>query len=176
MVVVNEHGEHPITQVEDPFFSPPIQTYDWSDTSSVYAEMRTLESAELHALRSNYFREHVLNDDYDILEMNQSGESVFTFQVDLRASVEFVSVPYAMRIAADATIIAVLKYIGKAIKDVSVWSTKGTYQYREPIQPGKRVEGIIRFSPKASMASGSKLIASISLDGSRFTMVTEVVV
>jgi hypothetical protein len=96
--------------------------------------------------------------------------------VNLRASVDFVSVPYAMRIAADAAIIAVLKYVGKEIKDVSVWSSKGTYQYREPIKPANHITGTIHFSPKASAIAGSKLISAINLDGNRFSMVSEIII
>lgn len=176
MVVISDEGEQQITRAEDPFFSPPIQTYDWSETSPKYTVPKALAATELVALRSNYFLEHALNDDYDILEMNQISDSVFSFHVNLRASVDFVSVPYAMRIAADAAIIAVLKYVGKEIKDVSVWSSKGTYQYREPIKPANHIAGTIHFSPKASAIAGSKLISAINLDGNRFSMVSEIII
>jgi diaminopimelate decarboxylase len=232
LVVLDEAGSHRATKPEDPFFSPPVQTYDWgeaglsldpakpdpakpdpekrdtdksdtdkSDTAKRETERlgaarseavrpddvtsgseragdaREFTSVEIAALRSSYFGEHARDDAYEILRFSQLDRRSFAFDVMTRCGVDFVSVPFAMRITADAVIIAVLSAMGKRIKDVSVWGSKGTFQYREPIQSGKRIGGTVTLSPLAAATAGKhKVVAVATLDGERFSMSSEVVV
>jgi hypothetical protein len=89
--------------------------------------------------------------------------------------VGFISVPFAVRIAADAIIIAVMRSMGKTLKDVSVWGTKGSYQYREPMAPGRELNGEITLSPLAQLGAVRRMLATASLDDDRFAMTSEVV-
>ena len=190
LVVLDEAGSHRATKPEDPFFSPPVQTYDWGEARSEAVrpddvtsgseragDAREFTSVEIAALRSSYFGEHARDDAYEILRFSQLDRRSFAFDVMTRCGVDFVSVPFAMRITADAVIIAVLSAMGKRIKDVSVWGSKGTFQYREPIQSGKRIGGTVTLSPLAAATAGKhKVVAVATLDGERFSMSSEVVV
>jgi diaminopimelate decarboxylase len=176
LVVIDGRGCHAAVHPEDPFLSAPLQTYDWSEWPGHGAGGVDLSDAEVSALRSNYFADHAGADRYRLAAFRQTGENTFTFEVMPEAAVGFISVPFAIRIAADAIIIAVLRSLGKAIKDVSVWGTKGSFRYGEPMTPGRSLSGQINLSPVASMGDSRRLLATASLDGGRFSMSSEVVV
>jgi diaminopimelate decarboxylase len=177
LIVMDREGIHRATHSEDPFFSPPIQTYEWAESYSRHARYKDFDAAQIELLRSQYFARHVHDDHSQIVQFRQTGPNSFLFQVDVQASVDFVSVPFAMRITADAVIIAVLIALGKQCKDVSVWGSKGTFTYREPIQPGKEIQGTITLSPLAPVPGGKlRLNAVATLDQKRFSMSSEIVV
>jgi len=176
LVVIDGHGCHAAVHPEDPFLSAPWQTYDWGEWPGNGAGVVDLSDEEISALRSNYFEEHAGEDRYRLTTFRQTGENTFTFEVLPEAAVGFISVPFAIRIAADAIIIAVLRGLGKAIKDVSVWGTKGSFRYGEPMTPGRKLSGQIHLSPIAYMGGSRRLVATASLDGGRFSMTSEVVV
>lgn len=178
LVVVDEGGTRRATEPEDPFYSPPSLTYDWAETPPAWGEAVELSEEEIHALHSTYFNEHAQDDRYTMPRFTQTGENTFAFEVETEAAVDFVSIPFALRIAADAVIIAVLRSIGKKLKDVSVWGTKGTFTYREPIQPGRRLRGTVSLSPAAQLGAGKpqRMLTVATLDGGRFSMTSEIVV
>jgi diaminopimelate decarboxylase len=175
MIVIDERGMHAVTQPEDPFFSPPLQTYDWSEWPGA-ATSATLSPEEIAALRSTYFQAHASEDEYALLSFARTGENTYRFTARTRAEVSFVSVPFAHRIAADAMIIAVMRSMNKTLKDVSVWGTKGSYQYREPIASGRELQGEIALSAVAHLGASQRMLVTASLDSGRFSMVAEVVV
>jgi diaminopimelate decarboxylase len=177
LVVLDQEGIHRATRPEEPFFSPPWQTYDWNESNAARSDSKEFGVEEIEALRSRYFSEHAEGDRYEILSFSRSNAGCFTFEAFPRCGVDFISVPLAMRIAADAVIIAVIAAMGKRVKDVSVWGSKGTFQYREPIQPGKRISGTVSLSPlAATIATKQRMVATVTLDGERFWMSSEVVV
>jgi len=177
LVVIEDDGVRRATRPEDPFYSPPVLTYDWSEFSSAPDSKEELSPAKIKALRSDYFNEHAQNDRYTMTRFTRTGPHTYSFDVETEASVGFVSVPFALRVAADAVIIAVLHSMGKLIKDVSVWGTKGTFQYREPIQPGRRITGTVTLSPAAPVSGATQRMVTVaSLDEGRFSMTSEIVV
>lgn len=175
MVVLDEQSSHPVTRPEDPFFSPPLQTYDWGEWPGA-SSAAALSPEEITALRSTYFQDHAHEDRYTLLSFARTSDNTYAFTVRAEAAVGFISVPFAVRIAADALIIAVMRAMGKTLKDVSVWGTKGSYQYREPMVPGREFRGEITLSPLAHLGAAQRMLANASLDGGRFAMTSEVVV
>lgn len=176
LVVIDGQGCHVAVRPEDPFFSAPLQSYDWGEWPGNGAGVTELSDEEISALRSDYFEDHAGGDRYRLTAFRQTGENTFTFEILPEAVVGFISVPFAIRIAADAIIIAVMRGLGKAIKDVSVWGTKGSFRYAEPMTPGRKLSGQIHLSPVASLGDSRRLMATASLDGGRFFMTSEVVV
>ena len=177
LIVVDDSTTHRATHPEDPFFSPPLQTYDWSEAAPEWPTQEILTPNEVRALRSQYFSDHAKNDRCEFHSFVRTGEFSFVCEADITASAGFVSVPFAQQIAADAVIIAVLRAMGKTIKDVSVWGTKGTFQYREPMLPNRRIRGTITLSPLASVIGGKlRMLCSVTLDGDRFSMTAEIIV
>ena len=109
------------------------------------------------------------------MAFQQVGTCQFSFTVATAAEVDFVSVPFALRIAADAMIISVLRSFGTQLKDRGVWSPKGAYDYGEPIAPGGELEGRISLSPVAKFTNGSqRLISRTKLNQARFQLTAEV--
>ena len=177
LVVVDDDRSIQATRPEDPFLSPPVQTYDWGELSPPWPDAVALTSAEIAALRSAYFHDLASQDCSRLVAVQQISDSTYEFAVDTEAGVDFISVPFALRIAADAVIVAVLRAQGKLIKDVAVWSNKGHYTYHEPIEPGRRLAGQVSLSPVVASEPGrQRLLAAVTLDGGRFTLMAEVVV
>jgi diaminopimelate decarboxylase len=177
LIVLDDGGVRRATQAEDPFFSAPLQTYDWSESPEDPGAPEALTPAEIEALRSDYFARMTCQDHYSITHFLRTGENSFRFVVETSAGVDFISIPFAQRITADAVIIAVMRRLGRTVKDVSVWGTKGTYEYREPIRPGTPLEGTVTLSTGGPPSGDRKrLLTGASLDGGRFTMTAEIVV
>lgn len=177
MVVLDGEGSQRATTPEDPFLAPPLQTYDWAETPLPWRSASALSSEEIAALQSSYLRDGALEDRYTFVAFQQVGTCQFIFTVTTAAVVDFVSVPFALRIAADAVIISVLRSFGKQLKDIDVWSPKGAYHYGEPIAPGRELEGRISLSPVARTTDGSmRLMSRTDLDQGRFQLTAEVAI
>ena len=177
LIVLDDGGVRRATRVEDPFFSAPLQTYDWSESPEDPRAPEALTPTEIEALRSDYFARMTGQDHYSITRFLRTGENSFRFVVETSSGVDFISIPFAQRITADAVIIAVMRRLGRTVKDVSVWSTKGSYEYREPIRPGTPLEGTVTLSTGGPLSGDRKrLLIGASLDGGRFTMTAEIVV
>ena len=176
MVVLEEGGSQRATHPEDPFLAPPLQTYDWAETPPPWASGSALSGEEIAALQSSYLQGGALQDHYRFEAFQQDGPCQFSFTVSTAAAVAFVSVPFALRIAADAVIIAVLRSLGKRLKDGSVWSPKGVYHYGEPMAAGSPLQGRISLSPVAAISGGTqRLLSCTDLDQGRFRLHAEVV-
>lgn len=177
LIVIDDGTIHRATHPEDPYFSPPIQTYDWQEGMAKQNSVTELSQNQIDALRSDYFSQHGQSDRYSIVKFSQTSLASYSFEVETQASVDFISVPFAMRIVADAVIVAVLMTMGKTVKDVSLWGSKGTFNYKEPIQPGQTLTGTVTLSPLATGIAGQQRVLSVAtLDGGRFSMTSEVVV
>jgi hypothetical protein len=168
---------HRATHPEDPFFSPPILTYDWKESHREPGQAYPIDQTHIHALQSEYFREHTNSDTCRIVEFTEHSPYSFSFRLETQASVGVISVPFAIRIATDAIINAVIKAIGKQVNDENVWGTKGAFNYDEPIETGKLIRGTVSLSPISANASvKQRVISVVTLDGERFKMTSEVLV
>lgn len=125
--VVFEAGREPriAREREDPFFEPAIQTFlpEALDPGDPDAETR-VNPDRVHALQSEYMH-HLANLDlYEILEVRSLGDGLYDFVFDVKADVDFIAMPFAVRLVGDATIIAVGREMGWRTKPGPVWASR----------------------------------------------------
>ncbi len=115
-------------------------------------EMRDV--AEFQRLSSRYLREQAASDVYQLRAVEQGGPGTFIFTFDLQAEVPFVSGPFALRVAGDATIQAVLATVGLKDKDRSVWGRTVVMELRRPLAPAEGVTVQVNVSAAEHRADG----------------------
>lgn len=76
------------------------------------------------ALGSEYMRRLANQDLFDVREVRRLGPRSYEVDFTLRAGVDFVAMPFAVRLVGDATIIAVGLEMGWTAKPGPVWATR----------------------------------------------------
>ncbi len=127
-VVLGDDGEPRLARTrEDPFFDPAHQTYQpalWRPERFVPGTGEALTSDRVHALESAYMHRLANLDLYDVTEVRRTGPGAYVVEMEPRAEVGFVAMPFAVRLAGDATIIAVGRELGWTEKAGPVWATR----------------------------------------------------
>lgn len=140
-------------QREEPWFLDPV-------VAQATFKQRTTEPkqprdvAEFQRLSSRYLREQAATDTYELQRVEQTGERSFVFTFNLSAEVPFVSGPFALRVAGDATIQAVLAVSGLEEKDRPVWGRTVVMDLRRPLEPTDGVAVRIDVSAAEQRADG----------------------
>lgn len=117
-------------------------------------------------LSSHYLREQSQSDTYALRVVEQRGARSFLFTFDLRSQVDFVSGPLALRVAGDATILAVLALAGYDSKDRSVWARTVVMELRRRLAPTDNVPVRIDVSATEQRPDGRRsLMARYDLGG-----------
>ncbi|HEX6940555.1 MAG TPA: hypothetical protein VF158_14155 [Longimicrobiales bacterium] len=140
-VVVDDDGAIRVVRgIEDPFFAPAVQTYrppaltaegngaagGGRGSGAGRPGVEVLDAATVAALQSRYMHRDAEADGYTIVRAERVGERAYRFEVEPRAAVDFVAMPLALRIAGDASIIAVGHALGWREKARPVWATRLT--------------------------------------------------
>ncbi len=150
-------GEERCVQRHEPWFLDPVVAQTTFQHRS--AEHRTSCDLEaFHRLSSRYLREQAAADEYHLRAVEQTGNRSFVFTFDLRSQVPFVSGPFALRIAGDATIQAVLAIAGIDEKDRSVWGRTVVMELRRQLAPTENVSVRIDASSAEQRADGRQSI------------------
>jgi diaminopimelate decarboxylase len=123
-VAVDDSGECPTLhqRAEDWFFEPGSVGYTWPH--SLTGPGRSRDPALVQNLGSPYLRLHSAQDEYSFLSVEELAPHHFRFLVQAASPLGLVTMPFAIRIAGDASIIAALHSLGKSAKDLSVWGTR----------------------------------------------------
>jgi diaminopimelate decarboxylase len=109
---------------EDDFCDPVLLGFDWRNDEKQWGEAVMIDRDTVENLGSRYLHHELNEDTYEFLETSQSSDRTLDFKLKVSTSLGVISMPLAVRIASDATIISALYLIGKHRKDVSVWGTR----------------------------------------------------
>jgi diaminopimelate decarboxylase len=82
-----------------------------------------LDINKIKLLSSNYLSNTLNTDSYELIRAAQHGPRTLVFIAAASSPLGSVSMPFAVRIASDATIIAALHLMGKETKDVDVFGS-----------------------------------------------------
>jgi|LakMenEpi03Aug12_release.lakeMendotaPanAssembly.Ray.scaffolds.fasta_scaffold08034_5 diaminopimelate decarboxylase len=167
-VAISEDGQSVTRthQSEDWFFDSGNIGLDWFDRTEPAPDPQTAIEQQLpldhvRSLSSQYLGQLAKNDRYEIIAASRLGSGRYFFEVQVQCDVEFVSMPFAIRIVGDASIVATLDSMQKQSKDVCVWATRLAMQANSvlPVDRALRVE--IHISPPIDLY-GSDRIRSIA--------------
>lgn len=109
-------------RAEDWFFEPGQVGYLWAHAGRPRGA--ELDLAVVNALSSSYLRLLSAQDAYSFLSVEDLGSRAYRFGIQAESPLGVVSMPFAVRMAGDAAIIATLHGLGKGAKDMSVWGTR----------------------------------------------------
>ncbi len=127
--------------------------YEWNvDSRPIVGGGLDLEKAK--NLSSIYLRETAMQDNYSFTGVQMETGNRYRFIASASSAVDFISMPFAIRILGDATIISVLDKTGHSKKDVAVWGRKVTMDCFDQIPVNEPMEFIISLSE--ARISGSK--------------------
>lgn len=155
-VVVGAGGEARLARRrEDPFYEPGRQTFVPEGTtpglfSAAGAEV--LDPARVGALQSAYMHELAAEDVYEIREVRRTAPGAYVVTFDVRGAVDFVAMPFAVRLVGDATIVAVGREMGWEEKPGPVWATRLSMSCGRVLPLDGAVECRVALSPLAPAA------------------------
>lgn len=152
-VTVEESGEiQPAYQREDDFADHAILGQISLGSPAPSFSPRQLDLGAVEKLSSAYLREGAAADTYRFLEVRQIAPRTLEFKVEISSPLGAVSVPMAVRVAADATIITTLHLAGKPSKDVSVWGTRSYLQSDTILRTRRPLTFTIHVTPEQRLA------------------------
>lgn len=158
-VVVRDSGEATLAcEPEDTFASTNLLGADWTSEG---AETE-LSLARIDKLSSTYLRTQARHDVYRFVRAERHGAGSYLFDIDTEAAVDFVSMPFAIRIAGDAVIVAVCERLGKATKDIDILGTRLWLSAEVPLAANRRLRCHVDLSAATTFC---RYLAKFDLDG-----------
>lgn len=135
-----------------------FQKYEWNFSKS-YHKPKKISPKKIKLLSSNYLKKGSERDRYKFLKVEKISENKYEFIVNTNSEVDFVSMPFIIRIVGDATIISVLNNEGYANKDISVWGRKLTLDCFEKIETKEPLIFTINLSSTTSSKKFKTIIS-----------------
>jgi diaminopimelate decarboxylase len=150
---------------EDFFVSPNILDYYWSSQAPT-TENFLFEIDDVNALSSKYLRDTNPEDAYQYLSCMRIGKGSYQFEIETRGKVGFVSMPFIIRMAGDAAIIAVCDLMGKKQKNIDIWGSQLMLKCDEIIPSNSVITCQIDLSGLSTRSCGKKcsILAQFSLN------------
>jgi diaminopimelate decarboxylase len=108
---------------EDRFENRQYANHSWK-TNARTREPLTISNESVHRLSSAYLRESCAGDAFSYVSAEKTSDFSYTFNVITQSSVDFISMPFAIRIFGDAAIVAVLHQEGFDRKTQAVWGRR----------------------------------------------------
>lgn len=147
------------------FENPNLLSYNWlSQTPQV--EDFSFKFEELNGLSSQYLREDCSEDMYQIIQGKRLAQGSYQFEIEIQSKVNFVSMPFIIRLAGDAAIIATCDFLGKTKKDIDVWGSRLMMRCPAMISTNEPIICQINLSGLSTQKYGSKhsILAQFSLN------------
>lgn len=155
-VVVGDDGEaRLVRRREDPFYDPGRQSVvpeGWAPRPAPAVAVEVLAPARVRALQSPYMHELAAHDAYDVREVRRTGPGAYLVTFDVRGAVDFVAMPFAVRLVGDATIVAVGREMGWREKPGPVWATRLSLSCGRVLPLDGTVECRVALTPLAPAA------------------------
>ncbi|MCZ8247632.1 MULTISPECIES: pyridoxal-dependent decarboxylase, pyridoxal binding domain protein [unclassified Microcystis] len=105
----------------------------------------------IERLSSDYLKQGASSDGYTFTRVQLIAPRTLQFMVKAKSSLGAISIPFAARIASDATIISALYLVGKQAKDVSVWGTRIYMKSDTIIRTSQPLRLVVYIAPKSSL-------------------------
>ena len=190
---VVEGGAEPrlVRRREDVFFQPEQQTFlpealphapsgtGRGPDPDGGAEVETIDPERVAALESEYMHHLATQDLYEMREVRRIGPRTYEVDFELSAGVDFVAMPFAIRLVGDATIVAVGLEMGWESKPGPVWATRISMTCGEVLPVEDRLTCRIdlgALSPTPSRGIRAVAVAHYRLGSGAFTGVAHVAV
>lgn len=132
--------------------------YDWSAVAPVVGE-EPLAGTLLRELSSSYLTTGSKEDHFEYLQATHRGKRTYRFVVSTASPVDFVSMPFAIRIMGDATIVSILHSGEFKEKRFPVWGRKLTMDCLDNVESNRPLEFTIALSETLRKGKQNVVIA-----------------
>jgi diaminopimelate decarboxylase len=132
--------------------------YEWNSRERIIAP-EIIDSEKTGRLSSEYLRLISKEDHFDYVSVCRESVSTYRFVVSTSSLVDFISMPLAIRIMGDATIISLLHRDGYEHKDFAVWGRKLTMDCFDKVKSNGQIEFTISLSDVLQKEEQSVLVA-----------------
>jgi diaminopimelate decarboxylase len=123
-ILMNAKGEYVLTKdSETRYDNFQYASYDWH-AGSVLEDRKVIDAPTIGNLSSQYLKSDSSEDSFSYEKVFRTGSDTYEFTVSTSSKVDFISMPFAIRIFGDAAIIALLHADNRSKKDMSVWGRK----------------------------------------------------
>ena len=156
-------------QPEDDILSPTYTTYLWEHDQDAWSTPRILDRDLIQDLNSDYLQFGAMHDSYEIVETRQLSENHYVIDFDVRSDVDFISVPFCLRLACDGAIAVALHSLGATKKAFPVWADRVYLDGSVNIKPNRIVPCDFSLSPFGGKGPSKVTIVRFALDGGKFS-------
>lgn len=119
--------------------------YNWNSTDD-NACARTIDEKLINNLSSKYLFKTCESDSFQYIDVTYVRRNHYRFTVLTTSVVEFISMPFAIRILGDASIISFLHSEGMKEKKNPVWGRKLSMDFYEQLPSNQKFEFTVRLS------------------------------
>lgn len=136
---------------------PQITSYQWHDSANA-SSPQSVQLEQVHAFSSTYLKDLAKADAFEYEKVVRLAPGLYQFTIRTSSEVGFISMPFAIRIFGDATIVALMHHFGHATKDVAVWGRRVTLDCFEIIKSNTALEITIALSGNESLEESNTLV------------------
>lgn len=174
-LLLNSNGELIQTMEKESIYDELHHSrYDWNITNTV-SNSQPIDLDLVGQLSSQYLFQTCESDRFEYINVNYENRYRYKFTVSTSSVVDFISMPFAIRIMGDAAIISILHSKGYNQKDFAIWGRKlsmdcydqlksnGSIEFSialsETIKKGSQNIIVARFKTSCNKCSGSLIIS-----------------
>lgn len=132
--------------------------YDWIRTDN-FSSNQSIDLNLVSQLSSKYLHKTCEADNFEYTNMIYNSKNYYKFTVLTSSEVDFISMPFAIRIMGDATIISILHNKGYDQKKFSLWGRKLNMDCYEQLPSNSNLEFTITLSDTVHKKSQYLIIA-----------------
>jgi diaminopimelate decarboxylase len=154
---------------EEEILNPTYTTYLWENDWRPWGEAQAIDRTQIDALNSDYLQFGSVNDAYEIVGTRRLSENHYVVELDVRSEVDFISVPFCLRLACDGAIAVTLHSLGVTRKEFPVWADRVYLDGSVNIRPNRVIACDLALSPFGGKGASKVTIVRFSLDGGRFS-------
>jgi diaminopimelate decarboxylase len=132
--------------------------YDWSVVASAVGEV-PVDGTLIRGLSSSYLATKSKEDHFEYVEASHQDKRTYRFIVSTCSSVDFVSMPFAIRIMGDASIVSILHSGDFKEKRFPVWGRKLSMDCLDNVESNRPLEFTIALSETLRKGNQNVVIA-----------------
>ena len=132
--------------------------YDWSSTDN-FGSTQSIDLNLVEQLSSKYLFKTCETDSFEYIKAHYEGRNHYEFTVLTSTAVDFISMPFAIRIIGDASIISVLHSQGYQQKTFPIWGRKLSMDCYEQLPGNQNFDFKIVLSDTLPKENQSVIIA-----------------
>jgi diaminopimelate decarboxylase len=158
-LLLNLDGELLQTMIKESMYDEiHLSKYDWIKTDNL-SSSQSIDLNLVSHLSSKYLHKTCETDSFEYIKMIYERKNYYKFIVLTSSVVDFISMPFAIRIIGDASIISVLHNKGYDQKKFSLWGRKLSMDCYEQLPSNSNLEFTISLSDTIQKKSQSVIVA-----------------